>query len=300
MTRRAPRRRSRERHAARGRRASGDRGFRAGTLRGADPRSRGGSLSVPGARGGPARSAPALLHRHQRSARDAPVDARRMRAFGWLDPRVFTLFGRGPPIARRNGRRLRAAKRLSTRDNSSSRRPGLNGGPRDPVAGAYQDGTCTICHDTPNAGNHSVAMALNIGIAEPFAAHPRPAAVYPRRHRTTGEVVQTTDPGRAMVTGRWNDIGKFKGPVLRALAARARSFTMARRPPSRMSSRSTRRAFGLGSPIERRPICWRSSIRSRNSPAARMIAKPVRPASLPPARDRAAMARSPRRRPSGR
>jgi cytochrome c peroxidase len=26
-----------------------------------------------------------------------------------------------------------------------------------------------------------------------------------------------------MVTGRWNDIGKFKGPVLRALAARAPS-----------------------------------------------------------------------------
>jgi cytochrome c peroxidase len=27
-----------------------------------------------------------------------------------------------------------------------------------------------------------------------------------------------------MVTGRWNDIGKFKGPILRALAARAPYF----------------------------------------------------------------------------
>ena len=27
-----------------------------------------------------------------------------------------------------------------------------------------------------------------------------------------------------MVTGKWNDIGKFKGPVLRALAARAPYF----------------------------------------------------------------------------
>jgi len=32
--------------------------------------------------------------------------------------------------------------------------------------------------------------------------------------------VQTTDPGRAMITGKWADIGKFKGPVLRGLAAR--------------------------------------------------------------------------------
>ena len=37
-------------------------------------------------------------------------------------------------------------------------------------------------------------------------------------------MVQTTDPGRAMVTGRWRDVGKFKGPVLRALAARAPYF----------------------------------------------------------------------------
>ena len=28
------------------------------------------------------------------------------------------------------------------------------------------NGTCTICHDTPNVGNHSVPMALNIGVAD--------------------------------------------------------------------------------------------------------------------------------------
>jgi cytochrome c peroxidase len=40
----------------------------------------------------------------------------------------------------------------------------------------------------------------------------------------TGETVQTTDPGRAMITGKWKDVGKFKGPILRALAARAPYF----------------------------------------------------------------------------
>ncbi len=32
--------------------------------------------------------------------------------------------------------------------------------------------------------------------------------------------MQTTDPGRALVSGRCGDIGKFKVPVLRGLAAR--------------------------------------------------------------------------------
>ena len=38
------------------------------------------------------------------------------------------------------------------------------------------------------------------------------------------QVVQSTDPGRALITGKWSDIGKFKGPTLRALAPRAPYF----------------------------------------------------------------------------
>ncbi len=101
--------------------------------------------------------------------------------------------------------------------------PGLNGGPQDPVAGPIRTGTCTICHDTPNAGNHSVSMALNIGIAD-ASRRTADLPLYTLRNRATGDVVQTTDPGRAMVTGKWKDIGKFKGPILRALAARAPYF----------------------------------------------------------------------------
>jgi cytochrome c peroxidase len=36
--------------------------------------------------------------------------------------------------------------------------------------------------------------------------------------------VQTTDPGRALVSGKFADVGKFKGPILRGLAARAPYF----------------------------------------------------------------------------
>ena len=44
--------------------------------------------------------------------------------------------------------------------------------------------------------------------------------LYTLRNNGTGQTVQTTDPGRAMITGKWADIGKFKGPILRGVAAR--------------------------------------------------------------------------------
>ena len=69
--------------------------------------------------------------------------------------------------------------------------PGLNGGAGDPVAGPIQSGTCTICHDTPNAGNHSVSMPLNIGIADASRRTPD-LPLYSLRNRSTGEVVQTS------------------------------------------------------------------------------------------------------------
>jgi cytochrome c peroxidase len=83
-------------------------------------------------------------------------------------------------------------------------------------------GSCTICHDTPNAGNHSVKAPLNIGLTEPAQAPYLP--VYTLRNLATGDTVRTTDPGRAMITGKWADVGKFKGPILRGLAARAPYF----------------------------------------------------------------------------
>jgi hypothetical protein len=137
-----------------------------------------------------------------------------------FDPVVFTLFGawqdsnspERQAIAR--GEALFNSRRFVI-DNV----PGLNGAVGDPVFGPIQAGTCTICHDTPNAGNHSVPMALNIGIAAAARRTPD-MPLYTLRNSWTGEVVQTTDPGRAMVTGKWRDVGKFKGPILRALAAR--------------------------------------------------------------------------------
>jgi cytochrome c peroxidase len=105
-------------------------------------------------------------------------------------------------------------------------------------------GTCTICHDTPNAGNHSVKAPLNIGLTDPAIAPYLP--VYTLRNLVTQETVKTTDPGRAMITGKWRDIGRFKGPVLRALAARAPYFHNGAAATLEEAVEFYERRFGIG------------------------------------------------------
>jgi cytochrome c peroxidase len=46
----------------------------------------------------------------------------------------------------------------------------------------------------------------------------------PDGHPLKNKVYQVTDPGKAMISGKCEDIGRFKGPILRGLAARAPYF----------------------------------------------------------------------------
>jgi len=80
-------------------------------------------------------------------------------------------------------------------------------------------GTCTTCHNTPNSGNHSVPMALDLGISDESRRTPD-MPLYTLKNKGTGETIKTLDPGRALITGKWKDIGRFKGPVLRSVASR--------------------------------------------------------------------------------
>jgi hypothetical protein len=84
-------------------------------------------------------------------------------------------------------------------------------------------GTCGSCHNTPNGGNHSVVAPLNIGLTD-ASRRTKDMPLYTLRNKTTGETVQVTDPGRAMIDGKWSHIGRFKGPMLRDLAPRAPYF----------------------------------------------------------------------------
>jgi len=84
-------------------------------------------------------------------------------------------------------------------------------------------GTCTTCHNTPNGGNHSVVAPLNIGLVD-ASRRTADMPLYTLRNKTTGATVKVTDPGRALIDGKWSHIGRFKGPMLRNLAPRAPYF----------------------------------------------------------------------------
>lgn len=185
-----------------------------------------GNLSVQDARGGvrPLTVQPFCIGINDPLGMLPAIPGACVAASPGLDANVFTLFGAWAHTASPERQAIARGEMIfNTRRFVIDAVPGLNGGAGDPVPTPIATGTCTVCHDTPNAGNHSVPMALNIGIADASRRTPD-LPLFTLRNKATGEMVQTTDPGRAMVTGRWRDVGKFKGPVLRALAARAPYF----------------------------------------------------------------------------
>jgi cytochrome c peroxidase len=117
--------------------------------------------------------------------------------------------------------------------------PGLNSAPgdplynpADPLAGQDIVGGCAVCHNSPDVGNHSTALAINVGVtlARPLNADGSvngvldvaQLPVYTLSNGTSQ--IAVTDPGRALVSGHFLDAGKTKGPMLRGLSARAPYF----------------------------------------------------------------------------
>ncbi|MEO8808895.1 MAG: hypothetical protein ABI386_01440 [Rhodanobacter sp.] len=144
---------------------------------------------------------------------EEPFDAAAMRLFGeWKDE--FTGLGASPrQLARASI--ARGEQVFNSMPISISNVPGLNDVTGVPVI----RGTCSSCHNSPNIGNQSVMRPMNIGTASLRRRSPS-VPLYTLTRYSTGEVVQVTDPGVALLTGKWADIGKFKGPMLRGLAAR--------------------------------------------------------------------------------
>lgn len=96
---------------------------------------------------------------------------------------------------------------------------GFNDELRQPVA----RGTCTSCHSTPNSGTHSVPRLFDTGVSAAIRRTPD-MPLYTLRNKATGAIIETSDPGSALATGKWNDIGKVKTPSLRAIESRAPYF----------------------------------------------------------------------------
>lgn len=82
--------------------------------------------------------------------------------------------------------------------------------------------TCSSCHNAPNAGSSSTAQLFDIGVSA--AARRTPDLPLYTFRCTSGQLAGqtriTTDPGLGLITGRCEDIGRFKVPTLRGLAAR--------------------------------------------------------------------------------
>lgn len=148
-----------------------------------------------------------------------------------FDPVAFTLFSAWgdlhssaqDPTTNARAAIARGQALFNTLPITISGVAGLNGVHGVP---ASFTGNCTTCHDAPNVGNHSVALAINIGVTDYPALPPLHIAGLPvyTIACNDGTTVKTTDPARALITGHCADIGKTKGPILRGLAARAPYF----------------------------------------------------------------------------
>lgn len=141
-----------------------------------------------------------------------PFDPRAMRMFaGWDEDAGHRQFGwtgfRRAAIAR--GENL-----FNTLPIDITGVAGLNDATGLPVI----HGHCSTCHNAPGIGNHSVGAPLDIGISDATRRTPD-LPLYTLTNKTTGAVIRTTDPGLALITGKWKDIGKFKGPALRGAAS---------------------------------------------------------------------------------
>ncbi|MBZ5661527.1 MAG: hypothetical protein LAO08_14065 [Acidobacteriia bacterium] len=141
---------------------------------------------------------------------------------GPFTPAIFDLFDRW--IDNHDSKKASIARGQALFNSKPINISGV-AGVNDALGITVLPGTCGTCHDSPNVGNHSVSAPLNIGVGDlnsPLDVRYLP--VITLRNKATGDVVHTTDPGRALITGSWADIGKVKGPILRGLSARAPYF----------------------------------------------------------------------------
>ena len=146
-----------------------------------------------------------------------------------FNPTVFKLYDAwdtvdpGDGDASRNEARRAVARGQALFNSKPIQITGVKG-INDDLGVKVLPGTCTTCHDTPNAGDHSIPAPLDIGLTDASRRTPD-LPLYTLRHTLPPfETIQTTDPGRALITGKWKDIGRFKGPILRAVATRAPYF----------------------------------------------------------------------------
>jgi cytochrome c peroxidase len=84
-------------------------------------------------------------------------------------------------------------------------------------------GACRVCHSAENSGTNRNGTFFNVGTSDGSRRAPD-QPLYTLRRISDGTEITTTDPGRALITGLWSDMNRFKTPSMRSLAARAPYF----------------------------------------------------------------------------
>jgi cytochrome c peroxidase len=194
-----------------------------------------GNLNAQGAIGGPK----ALISQPFFIGMNSQIPAFENPASDPFNPAIFYTFEAWAKLAY-NDPRAAVARGQALFNSTPINITGVAGLNDDKTAGGLVTGgipvipgTCGTCHDTPNVGNHSFPTPLNIGTGDPSPAHPSAnlggldISYLPKitvHSRVTGEEKTTTDLGQALIDGRFDHVGKIKGPILRGLSARAPYF----------------------------------------------------------------------------
>jgi cytochrome c peroxidase len=122
-------------------------------------------------------------------------------------------------LAGRRAAIYRGQERVNHREFEVSGVTGLN----DVLGQEIVRGTCSTCHNAPNVGGHSVFRLFDMGTADEERCSPA-LPLLTLVHKTTGVERKVCDLARATSTGKWADVGAFRAPPLRGLAARAPYF----------------------------------------------------------------------------
>lgn len=128
-------------------------------------------------------------------------------------PRVFTIYDAWDDRDDNGGRNDARADVAAGQRVFNEKKFGPNG-----------DRTCGSCHDAANVGSGSRFAFFDVGISDARRWNGNVPLYRVRQKSNPANVIETTDPGRAMITGQWADVNKFKVPGLRGLSARAPYF----------------------------------------------------------------------------
>jgi cytochrome c peroxidase len=160
-----------------------------------------------------------------------------------FDNQVFTIFSRWADLPSETAAQFKDARETIAAGeeifNTFPLKISGVGGLNDALHQTTITGTCTSCHDTPNVGNHSLPVPLDIGVSHAaqfdtdtdtmlalsqLSVPELPVFKVTCRNVNPPRVVYTSDPGKALISGLCSDLMRVKGPILRGLAARAPYF----------------------------------------------------------------------------